>query len=76
MSNKSTFTYTCINPECVKFNNTLSYREILENRKCASCGKDTHDINLFDGLLSCVHEEDEHNFSGIKCKKCNGWFCF
>jgi len=30
---------------------------------------------LFNADPDCDHEIEEL-WSGIKCKKCNGWFCF
>jgi len=36
---------------------------------------------LKDGALysadpDCEHEMDMQNFSGVKCSKCGGWFCY
>ena len=25
---------------------------------------------------ACLHELDPNNWSGIKCMKCGGWFCY
>lgn len=31
---------------------------------------------LYNGDVNCVHEIiGGDNYSGIKCKKCNGWYC-
>jgi hypothetical protein len=31
---------------------------------------------LWDADFDCDHELDETIMSGIKCKKCPGWFCY
>lgn len=31
---------------------------------------------LWDADPNCVHELDETCMSGIKCKRCRGWFCY
>lgn len=31
---------------------------------------------LFDADPNCDHEEDVTCMSGIRCKKCGGWFCY
>jgi len=31
---------------------------------------------LYDGNPSCQHEFETNSFSGVKCKKCGGWFCY
>jgi len=33
-------------------------------------------IVLYDADPKCDHELDENSYSGIRCKKCSGWFCF
>lgn len=30
---------------------------------------------LYDADPDCVHEI-ERQWSGVKCRKCNGWFCY
>ncbi len=32
-------------------------------------------IKLHDADPNCRHIEDRKSYSGIKCKKCNGWYC-
>jgi hypothetical protein len=30
---------------------------------------------LWDADPNCKHVYDPYNWSGIKCKNCNGWYC-
>lgn len=32
--------------------------------------------DLWDADENCWHEEDPNCFSGIRCIKCKGWFCY
>ena len=48
-----------------------------------SVGNDDHTINcqLYQTILYNANPEREHEIvsasgGGIKCKKCNGWFCY
>lgn len=36
----------------------------------------SNDYELHDADPKCCHELDPECLSGIKCKKCGGWFCF
>lgn len=38
--------------------------------------KTPNDSGLFDADPNCKHVIDYSGWSGIKCKKCNGWFCY
>ena len=31
---------------------------------------------LYSADPDCEHEMDQRNFSGVKCSKCSGWFCY
>lgn len=30
---------------------------------------------LWDAAPNCIHELDPRCYSGIRCLKCNGWYC-
>lgn len=34
------------------------------------------EVTLFDFRKDCDHEQDPNCWSGIKCRKCGGWFCY
>ena len=38
--------------------------------------EEKEEIELWDADPNCDHELDENVWSGIKCKKCGGWFCY
>lgn len=70
------FTYRCTNEKCFKHNIDLDSSDVNKNRKCKLCGNHTIDVDLYDGDDDCKHEEAKDCFSGIKCKKCGGWYCY
>lgn len=45
---------------------------IDHHNKCEQYSKN----DLFDSDPNCEHEMDENSWSGIKCKKCQGWYCY
>ena len=34
------------------------------------------ETELWDADPNCIHEYDPRCYSGIKCLKCRGWFCY
>lgn len=72
----SVFTYICTNENCKQYGKKLNVRQVGLDRKCRSCKHPTSDYMLYDGDPTCKHEEIKGNWSGIKCKKCRGWFCY
>lgn len=65
------FTYFC--PLCEE---KLQSKDVDDERKCKKCKSHTEDADLYDGDISCKHEENKQSASGISCKKCGGWFCY
>ena len=47
-----------------------------KSRICKSCDGENNYDELYDADPNCVHDIYSCLSGGIKCKKCNGWFCF
>jgi len=67
---EDSFTYFCRKCEA-----GLLSKDVNEDRTCKKCGTHTDDTDLFDGDPDCKHENDECS-SGVRCVKCDGWFCY
>lgn len=40
------------------------------------CHLHNQEDELYDADENCEHEIAAAGFSGVKCTKCTGWFCF
>ena len=38
--------------------------------------KEPEELDLYDADPDCEHELDPDCLDGIRCLKCDGWFCF
>lgn len=48
-----------------------------KSRHCKTCDGISGYYELYDADPNCVHDIGSGGgMSGVKCKKCNGWFCF
>ncbi len=69
------FSYECTNPQC-EIQGIILASKVTDDRKCKSCGKHVIDHLLYNGDENCKHAPIKNNWSGVKCKKCDGWFCY
>ena len=54
-----------------------TYKEWFCSEKCAAAAEPPLKTEeLFGADPNCNHEEDENCWSGVRCKKCGGWFCY
>jgi len=74
----------CLN--LIKCENCNYYSEEYSNNKCAFCDdcnnfelkekEEESEEELYNADPNCKHEIISASGGGIKCVKCNGWFCF
>lgn len=62
----------------IKCENCMYFKEDYSHKECTFCDDATHfepKVELYNADEDCEHEI-ETQWSGVKCKKCGGWFCY